>query len=401
MRGFKLVLLGLALVVSIPMAAFAQAVLSGVVKDTSGAVLPGVTVEATSPVLIEKARTATTDGTGRYQIVDLRPGVYTVTFTLQGFSVAKREMVELTGTATTTVNADLRVGNLQETVTVTGETPTVDVQSSTRNAVLNKDIIDALPTSRNAFALGVLIPGMNVRNGFGPVTDVGGATGPDTLALSIHGGKTEDQRLLVNGVALSTMIGGGWGGGAIPNMSGQSEIAYDYSAVDATISTGGVRINFIPRDGGNRFSGTIAGNIATDGMQPDTFRTIERGSTSFPNFRASTVKKNGEFNPGLGGPLVRDKLWYFLSGRYQIANTYVTGMFHNKNAGNPQAWTYDPDPSRPATFTTDRRTGWVAGKVKRMVVAGLNGFGAGAARDKSELGEAPLPTPVVESNTNR
>ena len=141
--------------------------------------------------------------------------------------------MELTGTATTTVNADLRVGNLQETVTVTGETPIVDVQSSTRNAVLNKDIIDALPTSRNAFALGVLIPGMNVRNGFGPVTDVGGATGPDTLALSIHGGKTEDQRLLVNGVALSTMIGGGWGGGAIPNMSGQSEIAYDYSAVDA------------------------------------------------------------------------------------------------------------------------------------------------------------------------
>ena len=101
--------------------------------------------------------------------------------------------------------------------------------------------------------------------------------GPDTLALSIHGGKTEDQRLLVNGVALSTMIGGGWGGGAIPNMSGQSEVAYDFSAVDATISTGGVRINFIPRDGGNRFSGTIAANIATDGMQPDTFVTSPAG----------------------------------------------------------------------------------------------------------------------------
>src|SRR4030095_16087248 len=141
MRGFKLVLLALALVVSIPMVASAQAILTGVVRDTSGAVLPGVTVEAASPVLIEKARTATTDGTGRYQIVDLRPGAYTVTFTRQGFSVAKREMVELTGTATTTVNADLRVGNLQETVTVTGETPTVDVQSSTRNAVLNKEII--------------------------------------------------------------------------------------------------------------------------------------------------------------------------------------------------------------------------------------------------------------------
>jgi hypothetical protein len=353
MRGLKLVLLAIAVVVSVPMAAFAQATLSGLVRDASGAVLPGVTVEASSPVLIEKARTAITDGTGRYQIVDLRPGTYTVTFTLQSFSVVKREGVELSGTATTTVNADLKVGDLQETITVTGEVPTVDTQSSVRNAVLSKDLIDALPTSRNAFSLGVLIPGMNVRNGFGPVTDVGGATGPDTLALSIHGGKTEDQRLLVNGVALSTMIGGGWGGGAIPNMSGQSEIAYDYSAVDATISTGGVRINFIPRDGGNRFSGTIAGNIATDGLQPDTFRDVERGNVTFPDFRASTVKRNGEINPGFGGPIVKDRLWYFLSGRYQVANTYVTGMFHDKNAGNPNAWTYDPDLTRPATYNRD------------------------------------------------
>jgi hypothetical protein len=350
MRGFKLGLLAIVLVVSVPMAAFAQATLSGLVRDTSGAVLPGVTVEASSPVLIEKARTTVTDGNGRYQIVDLRPGTYVVTFTLASFSVVKREGVELTGTLTTTVNADLKVGDLQETITVSGENPIVDTQSSTRVAVINKELIDALPTSRNSFSLGVLIPGMNVRNGFAPVTDVGGSSGPDTLALNIHGGKTEDQRLLVNGVALSTMIGGGWGGGAIPNATGLSEVAYDYSAVDASISTGGVRINFIPRDGGNKLSGTIAGNIATDGLQPDTFSSVTRGTTTFPDFRASTVKRNGEFNPGVGGPLVQDKMWYFLSGRYQVANTYVTGMFHNKNAGNPNAWTYDPDLSRPATY---------------------------------------------------
>src|SRR5688572_28786735 len=129
MRGLKLVLLALGFVVSIPIAAFAQATLSGAVRDTSGGVLPGVTVEASSPVLIEKARTAVTDSTGRYQIIDLRPGIYVVTFTLPSFSVVKRDGVELTGTATTTVNAELRVGTLQETVTVTGETPTVDVQS--------------------------------------------------------------------------------------------------------------------------------------------------------------------------------------------------------------------------------------------------------------------------------
>jgi carboxypeptidase family protein len=350
MRAVKSILVALAIVVGVPWIASAQATLSGVVRDTSGAVLPGVTVEATSPVLIEKSRTAVTDGQGRYQIVDLRPGTYTVTFTLPSFSVVKRDDVVLTGTAVTTVNADLRVGTLQETVTVTGETPVVDVQSSTRNAVINKDLIDALPTSRNSFSLGVLIPGMYVRNGFAPVTDVGGSSGPDTLALNIHGGKTEDQRLLVNGVALSTMIGGGWGGGAIPNATGLSEVAYDYSAVDASISTGGVRINFIPRDGGNRFSGTIAGNIASDSLQPDTFVDVTRANKTFPDFRASTVKRNGEFNPGVGGPFVKDKLWFFGSGRYQVANTYVTGMFHNKNAGDPTKWTYEPDLARPATY---------------------------------------------------
>jgi hypothetical protein len=349
----------MAIVAGLPLTAFAQATLTGIVRDTSGGVLPGVTVEASSPVLIEKSRSALTDSTGRYQIVDLRPGTYTVTFTLPSFSVVKRENVELTGTLTTTVNADLKVGTLQETVTVTGETPTVDTQNSTRVAVLDKDVIDALPTSRNSFSLGVLIPGMNVSNAFGSVTDVGGATGPSTLALNIHGGKTEDQRLLVNGVALSTMIGGGWGGGAIPNATGLSEIAYDYSGVDATAATGGVRINFIPRDGGNRLSGTIAGSIATDGMQPDTFRTVTRGNTTFDfpdplnpsqriGFRASTVKSNGELNPGVGGPFVRDKLWYFVSGRYQEANSWVTGAFHNKNANNPNVWTLDPDYGSPA-----------------------------------------------------
>jgi hypothetical protein len=352
MRGWKSVVLAVALCLA-PAAAFAQATLAGVVKDSSGAVLPGVTVEASSPVLIEKARNAVTDGSGRYQIVDLRPGSYSVTFTLSGFSVVKRDGVVLSGTLTTNLDADLRVGNLQETITVAGETPTVDVQTATREAVVAKDVIDALPTSRNSFSLGILIPGMNVRNAFGSVTDVGGANGPDTLALGIHGGKTEDQRLLMNGVALSTMIGGGWGGGAIPNATGLAEIAYDYAAVDASISTGGVRVNFIPRDGGNKFSGTIAGNIATDGLQPDTIVDVDRSGTVFRNNRASTVKENGEINPGFGGPLKRDKMWFFLSGRYQVANTFVTGMFLNKNAGNPNAFTYDPDLSQPATYNRD------------------------------------------------
>src|SRR5262245_56753577 len=113
----------LAVAVLLPSFAFAQATLSGTVKDTSGAVLPGVTVEAASPVLIEKVRTTVSDGNGRYQITELRPGTYTVTFTLAGFNTVKRDGVALSGSGTTTVDPELRVGALEETITVTGEAP--------------------------------------------------------------------------------------------------------------------------------------------------------------------------------------------------------------------------------------------------------------------------------------
>jgi hypothetical protein len=353
MRGLKQVLFALAILSAMASSAYAQATLAGVVKDASGAVLPGVTVEAASDVLIEKTRSAVTDGTGRYQIPNLRPGSYTVTFTLTGFATIKRENIPLTGFAVTTADAELRVGTVSETVTVTGETPVVDIQTATRQTILGQEVVSSLPTSRNSFSVGVLIAGVTVSSGFGAVTDVGGSTGPSTLALNIHGGKTEDQRLLMNGVALSTMIGGGWGGGAIPNASGTAEFAIDTAAVDATAATGGVRINFIPRDGGNRFSGTIAGSFANDSMQPDSFVEDLPYITNPDGFRASTVKGNGEFNPGVGGPFKKDSLWFFLSGRYQEANSYVPNIFHDKNANDPTKFAYDPDFTRPGVIERD------------------------------------------------
>jgi len=144
----------LALVLLVPRFASAQASITGTVKDPSGAVLPGVTVEAASPALIEKVRTAVTDGTGQYRIVDLRAGTYTVTFTLSGFNTYKREGIELTGSFTASVNADLKVGALAESVTVTGESPVVDTQSTRRQTVLSNDIINAIPAAR-AYAAGL------------------------------------------------------------------------------------------------------------------------------------------------------------------------------------------------------------------------------------------------------
>ena len=178
MRRFAKMFSVLVWVILLPSAAYAQASIAGVVKDTSGAVLPGVTVEASSPALIEKTRSVVTDGTGQYKIVDLRPGAYTVTFTLTGFGTVVRAGIELAGEFTAAVNAELRVGQVQETVTVTGETPIVDVQSAAVQKVVDHTIIDAVPTGRLPTELAVLIPGVSASssigfNGMG-AQDVGG-----------------------------------------------------------------------------------------------------------------------------------------------------------------------------------------------------------------------------------
>jgi len=175
-----LMLVGLVLV---PATARAQASIAGVVKDASGAVLPGVTVEAASPALIEKARSVVTDGTGQYKIVDLRPGLYAVTFTLSGFSTFKRDGIELTGSFTAAVNADLRVGQMAETITVTGESPIVDVQNATQQRVLTKDVLDTIPSGRSPTSFAILVPGMTGTN------DIGGSNNLNLTSLSVHGGR--------------------------------------------------------------------------------------------------------------------------------------------------------------------------------------------------------------------
>src|SRR5688500_4408060 len=179
-RGFRF-LAGFVCVALFPVAAYAQASISGTVRDVSGAVLPGVTVEAASPALIEKVRTAVTDGSGQYTIENLRPGAYSVTFTLPGFSIVRREGIELTGSFVATVNSELRVGALEETITVTGETPIVDVQSVARQRVMDAETIDALPVNRMPAFIASLIPGVNVSN-----TDVGGRDRKSTRLNSSH-----------------------------------------------------------------------------------------------------------------------------------------------------------------------------------------------------------------------
>ena len=140
----------------------ATGAIAGLVADTTGAVLPGVSVEVTSPALIEKVRTAVTDDQGRYQIVELRPGNYVVTFTLPGFSSVKREGIELTTGFTATVNAELRVGAVEETVLVSGASPVVDTQNVRQQTVLTRQVLDAIPATKTVQSYAALTVGAAV-----------------------------------------------------------------------------------------------------------------------------------------------------------------------------------------------------------------------------------------------
>ena len=348
----KLIRLAMLIVVVIlaPAYAFAQASIAGVVRDASGAVLPGVTVEASSPALIEKVRSVVTDGSGQYRIENLRPGAYTVTFTLPGFSTVRQEGVELAGSFTASINADLRVGSLEETITVTGEALTIDTQSATRQRVVDREIIDSVPSGRTVQSLAALIPGISSTL----ANDVGGARVDANAALSVHGSRSADQQWLQNGMKVTSSAGSGHTSRLAVNMATIQEVTVDYSAGSAEMGAGGVRINFIPREGTNTYNGTSLFSFANSAMQANNLTPeLEARGLRTPD----SLEKLWDVNIGFGGPIIRDKFWFYVSPRFHGAETAVSGMFHNLNAGIPNAWTYEPDLSRPAMNISDFRTG--------------------------------------------
>jgi hypothetical protein len=330
----------LASVVLLPVAAFAQGAIAGQVKDVSGAVLPGVTVEAASPVLIEKTRNVVSDGSGNYRIENLRPGTYTVTFTLTGFSTVKRDDVMVSGSAVTTADATLRVGAVAETITVTAESPVVDTTSTRKEVVLDHDFVQNLPSSRQYFTLARVAPGT-----VGGGTDVGGSGIADVgQGLTVHGSKNVDQRIMLNGVSIMTLQAGGYIGGQQPDVGSAAEIAVDTSSLSAEMATGGVRINFIPRDGGNTFGNSTFFTAANQSMQGNNYTdALKAAGLATP----TQIDNTWDLNESIGGPIRRDKAWFWFSTRFNHANAYA-GIFANKNAYDPNAWTYVADTSSPA-----------------------------------------------------
>src|SRR5438552_7861346 len=321
--------------------------IAGTVRDASGAVLPGVTVEAASPALIEKVRSAITDGSGQYKIIQLPPGVYTVTFTLPGFSVVKRDGVELTADFTASINAEMKVGALEETITVSAESPIVDVQSITTRTVMTRDVLDALPTGRNIQAVGIMIPGTNISLGGGGALsrDVGGSGSLQQSPLQYRG--SGDAVQTVEGMRLNNLCAQGQYSGVYWNDGSFQEISYVTGADSAEMGQGGIRINMVPKDGGNAFRGSVLGNYADGGWAADNLRSNLAGDTTFnPNNRLTNVgviRKVWDFNPSIGGPIKRDKIWFNFTFRHWGVNKTVADSFFDLD---PSPFRYAPDPSR-------------------------------------------------------
>jgi hypothetical protein len=325
----------------VPTAAYAQgSSITGIVKDSSGAVLPGVTVEAASPVLIEKVRSAVTDAAGQYRIVELRTGTYTVTFTLTGFSTVRREGFEVPADFVSTLNIDLKVGALEETVTVTGESPIVDIQSARRQRTLNTDLIEALPTAQGYSALIVLMPSMVVSGGGN--NNVQLTTG--MIVFGGRGGRGNEGIAQTDGIGTGAAINGG-GVSGYGRLDTSEEVVLTSTGGLGEAEVGGPIVNLVPRTGGNTFQHRYQGSGMTGAMQSSNYTQALKDA----GLRTPAITNYlWDMSLSNGGPLKKDRLWFFYSTRYQGSGSDVPGMFYNKNAGDPTKWLYEADLSRPA-----------------------------------------------------
>jgi carboxypeptidase family protein len=312
---------------SVASAQSGQSAIAGVVRDSTGAVLPGVTVEASSPALIEKSRSAVTDEAGQYRVVDLRPGTYRVTFTLQGFTTVIRDGIVLESNFVAPVNVDMTVGGVEQAITVTGESPIVDVQSSQRRDVVNSEMLEALPTGRSFVTMAGTVPAVSTGQ-----FDVGGSTAMwQGGSLTVHGSLNVDSRTLIDGMIADAMFSGGQCACVYDNEAQTQEIAVQISAGSAENQLSGVLVNRIPRTGGNMLSAEFLTNFSNSDLASQNLddELIARGLTTAPE-----LYKQYDINYTVAGPLIKDRLWFFISGRNWAYNNYVGGAF---NADGTQA----------------------------------------------------------------
>ncbi|MEP7308943.1 MAG: carboxypeptidase regulatory-like domain-containing protein [Acidobacteriota bacterium] len=319
----------------------AQSAIAGVVKDSSGALLPGVTVEASSPALIEKVKTAVTNEAGQYRVVDLRPGTYDVSFTLTGFSTVVRAGILLEANFTAPLNVELRVGTVSESVTVTGTSPVVDVQTSQRRQVVSQEMLESIPTGRNFVLMAGTTPAVTTG-----AFDVGGSS---TMwsggSLLVHGSVASDSRTLIDGMVVDSMFGNGQCSCVYDNEAQTQEMAVQVSGGAAEHQLSGVLVNRIPKYGGNKFTGEGLLLFSNSRMQGDNVDDALRGRGITTPAR---LGRQYDVNYSMGGPILRDKLWFFASGRNWAYNNYVANVF---NADGSQAVNDNSLKAFPARLT--------------------------------------------------
>jgi len=309
----------------------------GLVRDSSGGALPGVTVEVTSPALIERSRSVVTDDQGRYRVTALRPGTYAVTFTLQGFSSFKREGITVQTSAASTVNADLAVGAVSETITVSGEAPLVDVTNTAQQTVFKQEVIQALPLGKNAGLFAAVVPGATVA---AANIDVAGTKNEQAQNFTVHGGGIIVQ--LRDGLFVGSPLGG--------QNQDSSNIPAAIQEVSVQINGGltaeahgaGTQVNYIPKDGGNQFRGSFTADYGAGKLQSNNVDAAlgTRGAT-----QPAKIKSLYDVTGGIGGPILRDRVWFYGSARKLQNQQYVVGSYFNQT---PHTLFYTPDLSQPS-----------------------------------------------------
>ena len=331
---------GLVLGCLLPTVASAQSAIAGLVTDATGGVLPGVTVEAASPALIEKARAVTTDAEGRYSIIDVRPGTYSVTFALSGFATVRREGVEVVSNVSVPINAELRVGAVEETITVSGQTPVVDVQSIARRSTMDRAQMETLPITRAPGHILGLAPGVKVSLAQGRA-GVQGAT--ENVFVSGHGMSQFETRWNIDGMDVRPGLQSGMAN-LRPNDGMVQETVVETFGASIESASGGISMNQIPREGGNRFGGQafFGGNLESwvgDNLSQELKdQGIKRSTTLGPNF---------DSNFAIGGPIKRDRVWYFFSWRNQRTQQYQADTYEQQDGVRDESnwWLQDPLPS--------------------------------------------------------
>ena len=324
-KVYKVVLIAICAVALLPALASAQSAIAGAVTDNTGGVLPGVTVEVASPALIEGVRTTVTGGEGRFNVIDLRPGLYTVTFSLPGFGTVVREGLDLPADFTATVNAQLSVGALEESVTVSGESPVVDVQSAARRQTLDREVLDSIPTSRTGQGMGAIIVGVRLSR-----PDMGGTRATENSRMYVHGSDDRDVNINVDGLSIDAQDDNGIQG--YYNEAMVQEIAYTTSAISADSAKGGVRMNMIAQEGGNVFSGNSYISTSPSAWQSDnlTAELIARGLT-----QPDGIKHISDLAIAQGGPIMQNKLWFYIAARQVKLDEIVAGTFYLPDGVKP------------------------------------------------------------------